>query len=422
MPDEKKNRLLYNFFSLGIVQVITSLLQLIIIPYVIAKIGVEGFGAVAVAQVVMFYLSAFTEYGFSQSATRSVSLHRNDRLMISRIFFRVIFSKIILCLLSFIILLVMIWGIPFFRTHALLYMSGFIFVVGQTVLINWFFQGMEKMQLMAVSLLIARLLFVLLVFLFIKSRNDDVLYLFFLGAGNVVMGLASIFLVIRRFSLQFIMPTGGDIRHEFREGWKITVTNLANNICQYSNIFILRFFTNDLVTGYYGIAERIFLTIRQMLGIFSQAVYPQVCQVVANGRDSIVSYFKRVYTPFLATITGGSILLFILAPQILYFFIGHEYVSAVGLLRVFAVVLIVATLNIPATLILLARDQRQAYFKVYTTGAVLNILLNLFFAGYLRATGTVIAVLITELFIVTGLTIELLKLYPDKSIIQKARL
>jgi len=47
MPDEKKNRLLYNFFSLGIVQVITSLLQLIIIPYVITKIGVEGFGAVA---------------------------------------------------------------------------------------------------------------------------------------------------------------------------------------------------------------------------------------------------------------------------------------------------------------------------------------------------------------------------------------
>jgi len=84
--------------------------------------------------------------------------------------------------------------------------------------------------------------------------------------------------------------------------------------------------------------------------------------------------------------------------------------------------LIVATLNIPATLILLARDQRQAYFKVYTTGAVLNILLNLFLAGYLRATGTVIAVMITELFIVTGLTIELLKLYPDKTIIQKARL
>ena len=420
MPDERKNNLLYNFFSLGIVQVITSLLQLIVIPYVISKIGVGGFGAVAVAQVVMFYLSAFTEYGFNQSATRNVSLHRYDRVMISRIFFRVMFSKIILCVLSFIILLVMIWCIPFFRAHALLYLSGFIFVIGQTVLINWFFQGMEKMQLMAFTLLLARLLFVLLVFLFIKSGADDVLYLFFLGAGNFIMGVSSIFFVIRKFNLQFFLPARSEIRDEFREGWKVTVTNLANNICQYSNIFILRFFTNDLVTGYYGIAERVFLTIRQMLGIFSQAVYPQVCRLAENGRDTIVAYFKRVYVPFLGAVIGGSILLFVLAPRVLYFFIGHEFTSAVGLLRVFAVVLFVAALNIPATLVLLAKDHRQGYFKVYTTGAVLNILLNLFLAGYLGAVGTVTAVLITELFIVSGLTVEVLKLYANKTIIQKA--
>jgi len=410
MPDEKKNKLLYNFFSLGIVQVVTSLLQLIIIPYVISKIGVAGFGIVAVAQVVMFYLSAFTEYGFSQTATRDISIHRDDRLMISQIFFRVIFSKLILCLLSFFILLILILFVPVLREHLLLYLVGFIFVIGQAVLINWFFQGVEKMQLMAFISLAARLIFVALVFLFIKSTGDDVLYLFFLGAGNFVMGLVSIFIAIRKFKLQFILPGRKGILNEFREGWQITATNLSNNICQYSNIFILRFFTNDLVTGYYSIAERIFLTLRQMLGVFSQAVYPQVCLLIEMGRKNIISYFRKVYVPFLLAISGGCLLLFILSPWVLYFFIHQENIHAVPLLRVFSIVLVLACLNIPATLVLLATNQRRSYFKIYTAGAILNVLLNMLLAYFFRSTGTVIAILITELFILTGLTRELFRL------------
>ncbi len=422
MPDGKKNKLLYNFFSLGIVQVITSLLQLVIIPYVISKIGVDGFGIVAVAQVVMFYLSAFTEYGFSQTATRDISIHRDDRLMISRIFFRVIFSKLILCFLSFFILLVLFMVVPVFKAHLLLYLVGFVFVIGQAVLINWFFQGMEKMQMMAFISLIARLIFVVLVFLFIKSKADDVLYLFFLGAGNFIMGLISIFLVTRKSRLQFILPGRKEILNEFREGWQITATNLSNNICQYSNIFILRLFTNDLLTGYYSIAERIFLTLRQMLGVFSQAVYPQVCLLVETGKNNIISYFRKVYVPFLAATAGGCILLFILSPWVLYFFIGHENVHASLLLRVFAIVLVVACLNIPATLVLLAKDRRKSYFRIYTAGAVLNVLLNILLAYFFKSTGTVIAILSTELFIMTGLTKELfrLNLFNKSAIIPKA--
>ncbi|MCW3117144.1 MAG: flippase, partial [Chitinophagaceae bacterium] len=366
MPHGEKNKLLYNFFSLGIVQAVTSLLQLIVIPYVISKIGVEGFGVVAVAQVVMFYLSAFTEYGFSQTATRDISIHRDDPMMISGIFFRVILSKLILCIFSFIILIVLTGLVPVFRLHLLLYLVGFVFVSGQTVLINWFFQGMEKMQLMAFISLIARLIFVILVFLFIKSRKDDVLYLFFLGLGNFVMGLISIFLVFWKYNLQFIMPGRREILNEFRKGWQIMASNLSNNICQYANIFILRFFTNDLLTGYYSIAERIFLTLRQMLGVFSQTVYPSICRLMETGKDNIISYFRKVYVPFFIAIFCGCILLFILAPWVLYFFIGHESADTVTLLRVFAAVLVIACLNIPATLVLLAMDRRQSYFKVYT--------------------------------------------------------
>jgi hypothetical protein len=79
MQDDKKNKLAHNFFFLGFVQIINVLLQLLVIPYVIKIIGIDGFGVVAVAQVVMLFLSAFTDYGFNQTATKDVSLNRADK-------------------------------------------------------------------------------------------------------------------------------------------------------------------------------------------------------------------------------------------------------------------------------------------------------------------------------------------------------
>ncbi|MES1225278.1 MAG: polysaccharide biosynthesis C-terminal domain-containing protein, partial [Bacteroidota bacterium] len=51
-----------------------------------------------------------------------------------------------------------------------------------------------------------------------------------------------------------------------------------------------------------------------------------------------------------------------------------------------------------------------SYFKIYTIGVVLNVLLNLLLAYFFQSTGTATAILITELFITAGLTRELVKL------------
>src|ERR1041384_4895564 len=77
-------KLIYNFSSLGFIQFINFLLSLVVIPHVIRKVGTNGFGIIAVAQVVIFYLSVLTDYGFNQTATREITLNKNDIKKISR--------------------------------------------------------------------------------------------------------------------------------------------------------------------------------------------------------------------------------------------------------------------------------------------------------------------------------------------------
>ena len=411
MFNSKKDKLIYNFLSTGIVQGIITLLQLLVIPYTIKKIGIEGFGVVAVAQVVILYLSGFTDYGFNQTATRDVSLYRSDRVVLSRIFFKVLFTKLVLCFFAFIFLLILIWCVPVFRAHTLLYLLAFVFVIGQSSLVTWFFQGLEKMQFIALLTLLGRIVFVVLVFVFLKNREQDFLFLFFLGSGTLVAGAISIFSACRMLKLEFIMPSGSDIVRELREGWHFTIANLSGYTSQYANIFILRIFTNDLLTGYYSIAERIFFAMRQILVIFSQVIYPRVCQLVQTGRNHLVLFFRQIYFPFLLLVISGCSLVFIFSFQILHFFIGHQHETSSLLLRVMCVITVIICMNIPACLVLLAANAKKNYLKVSAIGTLLNIIANIVLVQFFDAKGAVVSVLMTELFITVGLYWEVYRLY-----------
>jgi PST family polysaccharide transporter len=281
---------------------------------------------------------------------------------------------------------------------------AFAFVVGQSLLINWFFLGLERMHFITFATLIGRILFAVLVFTFVRNKEDDFLFLLFLGIGNIVAGLASIAVAFRIYKLQFMKPSKEDITRELQEGWQITLSHLSNSTCNYANIFILGLFVSDLAVGYYSIAERIFFTIKQAFVVFSQAVYPKVCQLVEDGKDKAISFLKQVYLPFFLLVILGCIVLFIFSSPILYFFMGDEYRNAVFYLRVFSVIAVIVCLNIPGTLMLLATNQKKSYLKVYVFAIVLNILLNSILARFFEATGTVITIFITEFFITMGLT------------------
>lgn len=260
------------------------------------------------------------------------------------------------------------------------------------------------MHFIAFATLVGRILFAIMVFVFIRNKGDGFLFLFFLGIGNIMAGITSIVVAFRVYKLKFIRPSGADIARELKEGWQITLSHLSNSTCHYANIFILRLFVNDLAVGYYSIAERIFFTIKQVFVVFSQAVYPEVCQLVQQGKEQAISFLKQVYTGFLVLVIMGCLVLFIFSPQILYFFMGHEYSKAVFFLRVFSIIAVIVCLNIPGTLILLAMNQKKSYLKVYAFATILNILLNIVLVRFFEATGTVVTIFITEFFITLALT------------------
>lgn len=409
MSKSYRIKILSNFFALSIVQGANFLIPLLVMPFVIGRIGIDWFGVIAVAQVVMLYLTTIADYGFNLTATRDVALSQmeNNTEKLSKIFFTVLTTKIIISIFLFVALLVVVEFIPFFKTISEVYLFGFAYVFGQSLLVNWFFQGIERMKFITYSVLLARVVFVILVFLFLNEPKDSFMFLFFFGLGSMLAGLFSIYIAIQVFNLKFLFPGRSDIAYELKSGWQIMISNICISAYMFSNTFILRFFANDLVVGYYSIAERIFFAVRQILGVFSQVIYPQICQLVKQNKNQTASFFRNIYGPFLLIVFLGCSIVFIFSPQIISLFTKNESDIPILTLRILSFVPFIVCLNIPAYQILLALDLKRSYLRVLTLGAIVNLAVNIVFADMWGAFGTATAIIITEIFITIGLNKEL---------------
>lgn len=409
MASGDRKKLLSNFIALGIIQGANFVLPVLVMPFVIRKIGADLFGVVSVAQVVMIFLSTVSDYGFNLTATRDVALFKEDNERISRIFSSVLASKFLICLSAFLLLLALMPVIPVFKDHYLLYMFGFVYVIGQATMVSWFFQGMEKMHYITISTLISRVLFVVLIFVFIRSKNDYILFLLFLGIANILAGGLSIYMAFRYFKLKFHIPQWFEIKIELTSGWHITISNLSINTYQYINILVLRLFTNDLIVGYYSIAEKIFFAVRQVLGIFSQVVYPHICQLTRKSSQESSRFFKKIYIPFLILVTLGCVAVFFFSPFIIHIFLGRKEPLPVALLRILSLVPVIVCINIPAYQVLLAFDLKKSYFNVLVSATIVSLVANLVLCYLWGAVGTTLSIIVTEIFVTSGLIWELYK-------------
>ena len=147
-PRERKV-VMKNVASLTMLQAITYILPIVILPYLFRVIGPERFGLIAFAQAFVQYFMIMTDYGFSISATKEISLCRNEHVKVCKIFSSIMTIKISLAFLSLATLGIIVYFIPRFRNDWMVYAFSFGAVAGNTIFPVWFFQGTEKMKYIA---------------------------------------------------------------------------------------------------------------------------------------------------------------------------------------------------------------------------------------------------------------------------------
>lgn len=408
LVNKEKRTLLGNFTSLSILQVVNYILPLITIPYLVRILGAEKYGLIAFAQAFIQYFIVITDYGFNISATREISINRDNKDKISEIYSSVMIIKLFLMFLSLLLISLLVFTINKFKGDMSLYYLTFGWVIGQVLFPQWFFQGMERMKYITIVNVIAKTTFVALIFLCIRTKEQYHLVPLFYSLGFIVSGIAAQYFVLKKFDLHYNPPRWSDIKFQLKEGWHVFLSRIAINIYTATNIFLLGIMTNNTIVGYYSVADKLIRAAKGLLQPLTQALFPFISKKMEFSKLEGLRFVRKILF-----IVGGctfclSLLIFIFARPIVFLLFGHEFGDSIDVLRILAFVpFIVGLSNILGVQTMFALNYKKEVSRVLMMAGFINILLLFVFIPFLKERGVAIAVLITEAFVTVSMYVYL---------------
>lgn len=411
LENEDYKRIFDNILSLFSLQGFNYILPLITFPYLTRVLGPDKYGLIAFALAFIGYFQILTDYGFNLSATREISIHRDDDNRISHIFGSVMVTKFFLMILSFIIMFVIVFSFEKFRGDWLLYFLTFGLVIGNLLLPTWFFQGMEKMRYISILNIIISILYTSLVFIFIKNSSDYLYVPLINSIGTIVVGFYSLNLIKRQFNVHFYKPSLMDIKFQLKEGWHLFLSSIAISLYITSNRFILGFFVSNTVVGYYAVAETIVRALQGLITPISQSIYPYFSKLQSKNRSKAIVQLKKILILIGIMSFILSVILVLCSPLLVELLAGNEYLASIPLLQILVfIIFAVAVNNILGIQGLVAFGYQKKFSKIVLFAGIIHIFILIGLIYILGSTGAALAVVITELIICLLMYFSLKKL------------
>lgn len=391
LKSEEYRVLFENFFSLSALQIVSYILPLITIPYLVRILGAEKYGLVAFATAFIMYFQILTDYGFSLSATREISIHRDDKKKVSDIFSSVMIIKSLLMIISFILLCIIVFSFNKFANEWEIYFLAFGLVIGNILFPVWFFQGIEKMKYITIFNILANVIFTISIFVFIRETSDYLFVPFINSLGIIISGVFSLVIIFKKFKIKFTLPSKNMIINTFKDSTQFFLSRASVSIYTTSNAFFLGLFTNNISVGYYAAAEKLYFAAQGMYAPILQVIYPYM----AKTKNKI--FFKKLFKITTSLNVIFCVLFIIFSGIIVNILFGSNFEESVNVLRIFGIVLIVV---IPSMLLgypFLATFGYQKYANgSVIIGSVLHLALLLIISPFMNIYIVAGLVLITE--------------------------
>ena len=399
-----------NFFSLSVLQGANYILPLITLPYLVRVLGVEYFGLLAFATTTVMYFQILTDYGFNLTATREISIHRDNKEKVIEIFSSVMTIKIILMFVSFFLLSILVFSFEKFSQDALVYFLTFGTVVGQVLFPVWFFQGMERMKYITYLNILSKVIFTIAIFVFVKEQSDFYLVPLLTSIGFLVAGIWSLYLIKKEFGVGFEVQTIDTIKHHLVEGWGIFVSMVFISMYRSSNIIILGLLTNNTIVGYYSIAEKVVKTLQSLQDVVGNTLFPYLSKKFSITNKSFFDLNKRFFKFIFLIYFSLSLITMFSSEYIIYILMGEFNEIAILNLQIMSFVILVGGFNYYYGILgLVSMNYKKDFSKYIIITGLFNLLFCIVSVYLYPNYGASISMIISESVLLSLIVLKILK-------------
>ena len=326
-----------NFGYLMLLQIASYIFPLLTIPYLARVIGVDGFGKIAFASGVIVWFKTVSDWGFNYTATRDVASNIDNPAKIEEIFSQVLWARLFLMLVSLVILILAIWLIPIFSKNREILLVTFLLIPGSIMFPEWFFQAMERMRYITIFSLISKLVFTMLIFIFIKEKSDFILQPLFLSLGYIVCGIFAMYTILIKWKIKLQLPSLPLIYKTIKGSTDVFINNIMPNLYNSFSVVLLGSSGGSVANGLLDAGSKFVNISQQFLNIISRVFFPLLSRKVST--HNIYAKINLSLSILACTI------LILLAPFIIQLFYTPEFLQATLVLQIMSVSIIFSALS-----------------------------------------------------------------------------
>lgn len=313
-------------------------MPLITLPYLTRVLTPNYYGIATYMTSTMTYFQVLIDFGFIYSATRDASLHRADKKRLGEILSQTIAAKLILCLLGFLIMLIMVPFVTIMKENFVLTLLYFLSVAITIFLPDYIYRGLEKMEIVSIRFILARLVSTVLTFILIKSSDDLILMPVLLICGNLAAVIFSFLHLYRKEHVRFVAINWREVVDSLKSSSVFFVATFATTAFGATTTFLMgveKFSTlSTAEIAFWGLAYQIICTIEMMYDPIISSIYPHM---VKNKDYGVI---KKALLIFMPLILLGVVVCYFLADVGMNLAGGSEYTDAVPIFRILLPMLI----------------------------------------------------------------------------------
>lgn len=390
----KADSVVKNFLYQSSYQILSVILPLITTPYISRVLGTDGIGVYSYTTSIVFLFTMVANLGIANYGSREIALASHDENKLSKTFFEIYACH---AFVSFFVVAVYFIFVLTAEVEYQVYYFWLGFQVIATLFdITWFFSGIQTFKVTVRRNFIIRILSVLAIFTFVRTKDDLWKYLFIQSFGNLigqimVLGQLSKYIHFEKIKIS-------SIKKHMKPMVVLFLPVLAVSVYRYIDKIMIPFFSDIRQLGLYENAERIVSLPLSLITTIGVVMLPQMASLEKDKENTDnVQYRGRImkYSCILAcAICGGLIgISRIFAPV----FFGEEFTECGILMASLSISILFITLsNTIRSLYLIPKKKDSIYIIATFSGAALNLFLNLVLITQFGAMGAVIATVVTE--------------------------
>lgn len=392
-----------NFIYKSILTISNYLINFITFPYVSRVLGVEYIGLVNFADNTVNYFLLFATLGINILGVREIASVKDNLPERNKVFSNLVGMNIVFTLFTLLIYWTCITAIPQLNQYEELFYIGSAKILFTTFLMEWFFTGIENFRYITLRTLLIKSLYVILVFIFIRSPEDYKIY-FIMTVGIVVINALINTAYIQKFVTVNIRELFA--KTFYQKNIMLGIYSIMGSMYLTFNVMYLGFVSNNVEVGYYTTAFKLYSVILGFFSAFTNVMLPRMSALLSSGNKDSFQRMANKSFQLMSTFSIPMIICsIILAPQLVYVLSGEGYEGAVLPMQIIMpAVLFVGIAQILAIQILTPMKKDKVLLIASITGASIALTLNLSLVSSMHSLGTAIVLLCSE-FAVTSIYI-----------------